>query len=132
MKLEEQFPECIHFIDHYGSSNGGNTRQTIVFFGGRYELRMTYEVTVDYSKGKFVPVSGPEFHLHEVSSIDIASRSISFSDQKDFGAEAFEVLCANQWDFAAIGFTINPKEVDGFDWLSSRELGRRKKIRLTK
>ena len=61
-QMESLFGAGDHFITHFGFESGPRTWNTVVYFGGRYELALQVEVEINYSKNKVGKVvSSPTF-----------------------------------------------------------------------
>ena len=101
-----------HFITHFGFSNEPVTWNTVVFFGGRYELTYQVDVEVNYKENRVSRfVSEPHFYLWEVASISYlpdgrVTASYTPGNHK-FGEKEWNEFVAGKGDFSKIGFQIN-------------------------
>ena len=120
-QMESLFGEGDHFITHFGFESGPRTWNTVVYFGGRYELALQVEVEINYSKNKVGKVvSSPTFYLWEVGSTirNSANRVEGANVSKDwkFDEIAWKKLVEAKGDWSAIDIPIKANEpVAGFE-----------------
>ena len=120
-QMEALFGDADHFITHYGMASGPRPWNTVVYFGGRYELALQVDVEINYRTHKIVKaVSPPKFHLSEIGSL------IRNKANQVEGADIAKnwVVDEVQWnqfvqangDWSVIGITVRTNDpIPGFD-----------------
>ena len=116
-QIESLFGEADHFIVHYGFLGGGlkdEEWQSVVYFGGRYELALSVQVKVDYGKNQVVKsVSPPLFYLKEIQSIDAITSDggvdASVANVWVINEEKWKKLFDAKGDWLAIDISVDLK-----------------------
>jgi hypothetical protein len=121
VQMEELFPVADHFITHFGFSNGPRIWNTVVYFGGRFELTMQVDVEIDYSTSRVVRAIGtPVFYLNAVESLKITSDgsadgTFRGQDHRTFGPIEWETIRKRNGDLTVIGIQEGSLPVPQFD-----------------
>jgi len=124
-EIKAIFPNALtdHFITHYGfDKNKPKTWNTIVYFGGRYELKYKVDLMVDYKNDRIGKTVGkPKFFLWEVEKVFAASPDGSVGGTykapgHQFGEDEWNKIVAAKGDFSVIGITLNTNSpIPSFD-----------------
>ena len=125
-----------HFITQYGFPGQETNRwNSLVSFGGRYELGMEVEVVVDYQNHGIERVVGqPKFFFQVVQQVEILpdGRAVISYDQRQgrqFGADEWALIYKSKGDFSKIGITVvHDPPIPGFD--EEVRQGRRDRIKI--
>ena len=111
-----------HFIEQLGLRAGSKPKpakwNTVVWFGGRYELTYQVNVIPDYRAHRIKKVNTGRFYLVEVAEITDKGRGARFdpSGNKEFGESEWEKIVAARGDFSVLGVILKTNSpVVGFD-----------------
>ena len=103
----------IHFIEQLGLKIGETKREpahwnTVVWFGGRYELTYQTLVMPDYRAHSVKQTQNPIFILCEITTTTNAGRGAEFdpAGERRFGEVEWNRIIAAKGDFSVIGVHI--------------------------
>ena len=93
---------------------------TLVYFGGRYELRMQVELETSYDFSEVTKVKGePNFYFFELPRVHNPPNdggSYNGNSQRHFGRAEWRRIVAAKGDFSVIGIKLNRgPPIPGFD-----------------
>lgn len=120
LQMEVLFGNAHHSIVHFNCDSSPKNWQTMVFFGGRYELVMEVEVMVDCRNRSVSQTGTPKFYLSEVEKIkDLGGGRFSVSYHLDqyfeFSQTEWDTIYESHGDWSKVGYTINKTPVADFD-----------------
>ena len=113
-EIRQIFPNApkIHYIEQLGLQIGETTRQlahwnTVVWFGGRYELTYQILVVPDYGKHSIKESQTPVFLLGEITEMTDGGRGVIFGPGGGrFFEKDWNKVVAAKGDFSVIGIHL--------------------------
>ena len=119
-QMEALFGEGDHFVVHYGFDSEPKEWQTVVYFGGRYQLGMAVDVAIDYTNKTIVKATTPaKFYLWELGKVETLPDgrvSTDFGGGWELDEAQWSKLVAAKGDWSVLGISLKKNDpVPGFD-----------------
>ena len=111
-QIEDLLGEADHFISYSGPSVPQDWN-TVVYFGGRYELAMQVVVETLFDFSEVTKVKGePKFYFYEVSRVERYPHGqwgadYNAASERHFGRAEWQRVVAAKGDFSVIGIRLN-------------------------
>lgn len=124
VEMETLYGSADHFITYTDSGNKKpSIWNTVVYFGGRYELTMQAKIQIDYSTETATVVDGPDFFLGEVESVTVPNPpspggggvAASYSRDLKFTGKEWKKVYEAGGKYDVIGFDLDPSPVPEFE-----------------
>jgi hypothetical protein len=118
VEMERLFPVADHFV---AIDDGPVTWNTVVYFGGRFQLTMQVDVKVSRRSERITKViSDPKFRLWEIQSLTIdpdggVDAKMFGQHERAFGSKEWAAIVADHGALNVLGLSMDGKPVDGFD-----------------
>jgi len=113
-QLDQLFEDCRHYIT-YGPK-GVPLFNSVVYFGGRYQLTMQVQVVI-HSSSSGTMTGEPKFYLNEISEITFypgGQIGASFSRNFEFGFAQWTQVYKANGAWGEVGIDLNPTPVENF------------------
>lgn len=106
-QMNTNYAAVDNFITHFGFGEQPLTWQTVAYIEGRFVLRYSQPVTVDYAKRKLTPSGDAAFCLHATESIRMldGDRPDSTYDgrlQREFGETKWKKFVSAGYDLVSL------------------------------
>jgi hypothetical protein len=121
LQMEELFPVADHFITHYGFGSSPRIWNTIIYFGGRFELSMQVDVEIDYAANRIKKIVGePAFVLWEVKRLTLRDDGRTDAEmrgehERHFRPAQWKLIYDSKGDLSPIGLKGEGSQVEHFD-----------------